>query len=37
MRPQEVGKSRVYMEREREQTGEIEMAWGDVPRGLYRR
>lgn len=24
------------MEREREQTGEIEMAWRDVRRGLYR-
>lgn len=24
-------------ERAREQTGEVETAWGDVPRGLYRR
>lgn len=37
MRPQEVRESRVDMEREREQIGEIEVAWGDVPRGLYRR
>jgi hypothetical protein len=37
MKAQEVGKSRVDMEREREKTGDIEMAWGDVLRGLYRR
>ena len=34
MRPQEVGKSLVDMEREREQAGEIEMAWRDVQGAL---